>query len=296
MHTPIMMQAPEAALGECPRYDAATKTLSWVDLSAGRLWCADTAPEAPLADTLRHPRLLTEVTGNLACAVRRGAPGGRDTDWLLCNEGTVLAWTEGQAPRPVVEVEPDHTRVRLSDGVVGPDGGLWVGSIPVPRPLEPWGRMHRITGSPDPQVETLMDGLLAANGMGWSPDAATLYVVDSGRKLIHRLRRDGEGRTAEADEPLSTVEISGTPDGITVDAAGCVWVAMWDGGTVVRLSPDGAELDRVLLPCSRPTACALVDRRLVITTARVADEPWSGRLFAVDVDVPGLPALRAAWH
>lgn len=282
MPAPIVTQAPVADLGECPRYDAATGTLSWVDIDAGRLWCADVLPEAPLAETLQRARLLIEVPGPLGCAVRRGLGAGSQSSWLLGHGGAVVEWTEGSRPRTVVQVEPDEALVRLNDGAVGPDGRLWVGSIPVPRPLQPWGRLHRV--GMEAEAETLMDGLLAANGIGWSPDASVLYLVDTGRKLIHRLG---------AGEPLSTADIPGSPDGIAVDIAGCVWVAMWGGAAVVRLSPDGELIDRISMPCSRPTACALVDRRLLVTTARVESEPQSGHVFAIDVDTPGLPAPRA---
>ena len=166
-------------------------------------------------------------------------------------------------------------------------GGFPVDAAPAPAV----GRLHQV--APTGRTRTVFDGLQAANGIGWSPDAQTTYLVDSGRCLIHRLGPGPDGRLARRHPPLRLRRADGVPDGLTVDAAGCLWVALWDGAAVVRISPDGTELDRRTLPCSRPTACALVGRRLVITTARVAGEDLSGGLFAVDVDVPGPPARRA---
>jgi sugar lactone lactonase YvrE len=90
-------------------------------------------------------------------------------------------------------------------------------------------------------------------------------------------------------------EGAGWPDGLTVDADGCVWVALWDGGAVRRYTPDG-ELDRVVeLPVPRPTACGFggVDLTdLYITTARTgleAPHPLSGSVLVVPGAGKGLP-------
>jgi sugar lactone lactonase YvrE len=138
----------------------------------------------------------------------------------------------------------------------------------------------------------LLEGMLAANGIGWSPDGAITYVVDSGLRIIHRLRTRTEGPLEPAGPPLGVPV--GAPDGIAVDSEGCLWVALWDGGCVVRLSPEGEELARIDLPCSRPSACALVGSRLLVTTATVAGEEGSGWTYAMDVPVGGPPAHRVA--
>jgi sugar lactone lactonase YvrE len=82
-------------------------------------------------------------------------------------------------------------------------------------------------------------------------------------------------------------EGAGFPDGLCVDAEGCVWVALWDGGAVRRYTPSG-ELDRVIaLPVPRVTACAFAGPGLTdlyITTARVgldAPHPLAGSLLVV---------------
>jgi sugar lactone lactonase YvrE len=189
----------------------------------------------------------------------------------------------------VAQLETDSAHTRLNDGAVDGDGRFWVGSMGVRRPLGPWGRLHLVARAG--RAGVLLEGLLAANGIGWSPDGGVTYVVDSGLRLIHRLRTAGEGPMEPVGPPLAVR--GGIPDGITVDNEGCLWVALWDGGCVVRLSPEGEELARVDLPCSRPSACALVGSRLVVTTATVPGEDASGWIYAVDVPVGGPPAHRA---
>ncbi|MFC9328817.1 SMP-30/gluconolactonase/LRE family protein [Kitasatospora sp. NPDC057015] len=283
---PVRTALPRTLLGESPRLDAATGTLSWVDLVAGRLWSAEARPDA--AEPLSAPALLAEFQGELGCAVRAG---GAD-DWLLALDGTVLHWRPGTAPAQAAVAavpEPDPGRARLNDGAVDRLGRLWVGSIGHRRPLEPVARLHLLSAGRPPAV--LLDGMLAANGIGWSPDGSLAYVVDTGHRRIHRLRLDRNGVPRPDGEPLTVRQ--GAPDGLAVDDRGCLWVALWDAAAVVRLAPDGTELHRVEMPCSRPTACAFVGTRLVVTTATVEGEDASGWTYAVEVGVGGPAAHRA---
>ncbi|MFJ4965361.1 L-arabinolactonase [Streptomyces sp. ADI96-02] len=278
---------PRAALGESPRYDARTGTLSWVDLIAGRLWLARVSPDAAADSWAPEPKPLAEVSGPLSCAVRT-----REDGWLLAAGGVLLHRRDGGATTVLAVLEGEPDRARLNDGAVDAEGRLWVGSMSVPRPLEPWGRLHRVDGvGASPRTAVVREGMTAANGIGWSPDGATMYVVDSGDRLIHRMRAGAGGGMEPAGPPLAAR--GGVPDGMAVDDEGCLWVALWDGGAVVRLSPRGRELRRIALPCSRPAACALVGSRLVVTTAAVAGEPASGWTYAVEVGVPGPAAHRA---
>jgi sugar lactone lactonase YvrE len=260
-----------------------------VDLLAGRLWLADAYPDAPARACAAQPRLLAELPGQLSCAVR--VQGG--DDWLLAVGGAVLRWRPGGEPGVLADLEPDPERARLNDGAVDAAGRFWVGSMDARRPLGPHGRLHVVDGGGAvPRTAVRLEGLLAANGIGWSPDGATTYVVDSGRRLVHRLRTGADGALEPAGPPLGVR--TGVPDGIAVDGEGCLWVALWDGGSVVRLSPEGAVLRRIQLPCSRPTACALVGSRLLVTTATVRGERGSGWTYALEVDVAGPAAQRAA--
>ena len=92
------------------------------------------------------------------------------------------------------------------------------------------------------------------------------------------------------------------PDGSVVDAEGCLWNAQYGAGRVVRYTPDGA-VDRIIEVPARRTTCPAFGgpdlRTLYITSARenmtpeqLAAEPLAGALFAVEVDVPGLPENR----
>lgn len=145
------------------------------------------------------------------------------------------------------------------------------------------GTLTRVTG--DGSAEQLLT-VAVSNGTGWSPDGSRLYYIDSPTRRVDVFDFDGE-RASGRREFASIEAGEGFPDGLTVDAEGCVWVALWDGGQVRRYTPDGA-LDRTIpLPVRRPTACAFGGpdlRDLYVTTARVgltAPHPLSGSLLVV---------------
>ncbi|MFI8221466.1 SMP-30/gluconolactonase/LRE family protein [Streptomyces sp. NPDC085932] len=284
----IRTPLPRAVLGESPRFDAESRTVSWVDLAAGRLWLAPVHPHGSLDHWVSCADPVTEVPGPLSCAVR--AQGGT---WLLVTGGSVLRWQPGEAASVLAELEAFPEHAQLNDGAVDAAGRFWIGSMCARRPLQPRGRLHVLDGDGQHmRTSTVLDGLLAANGIGWSPDGTTAYVVDSGRRVIRRLRPGVEDMLEDAGPPLAVPV--GVPDGLAVDSEGCLWVALWDGWCVVRLSPEGDELTRIPLPCSRPTACTLIGSRLLITTATVTGEAGSGWIYAAEVEVQGGPAAQRA--
>jgi sugar lactone lactonase YvrE len=180
---------------------------------------------------------------------------------------------------------------RANDAAVAPDGALWAGTMRYDE-APGGGTLSRI--APDGTVETVLDDVAVSNGTGWSPDGRLMYYIDSPTRRIDVF--DFDGQQVGGRRQLAAIEEGdGFPDGLTVDADGCVWVALWDGGAVRRYTPDG-KLDRVVeLPVPRPTACAfggadLTD--LYITTARTgltAPHPLSGSVLVIPGAGKGLP-------
>jgi sugar lactone lactonase YvrE len=138
---------------------------------------------------------------------------------------------------------------------------------------------------------TVLDDVAVSNGTGWSPDGRLMYYIDSPTRRIDVFdyAETGDGVRLPVDRrPFVTIEDGGGfPDGLTVDAEGCVWVALWEGSAVRRYTPAGT-LDRVItLPTPRPTACAFAGPDLTdlyITTARTGTDtphPLSGSLLVV---------------
>ncbi|MET7696591.1 SMP-30/gluconolactonase/LRE family protein [Streptomyces sp. NPDC005485] len=265
----------EAALGEGPTWDTARQRLIWVDILGSRVHTYDPA----------SGRRTVMVTEQHVGAAKPRAGGG-----LVVNlrDGVALYGPEGQDFRWLHrEVVPGR---RGNDAAVAPDGTLWAGTM---RYDEAAGGGTLSRFSADGTAEAVLDDVAVSNGTGWSPDGRLMYYIDSPTRRID-VFDVGEDQLPVNRRTLATVE-DGFPDGLTVDADGCVWVALWDGGAVRRYTPSG-ELDRVVeLPVRRPTACAfggadLTD--LYITTACTgleAPHPMSGSVLVLPGAGKGLP-------
>lgn len=256
-----------ARLGEGPTWDPAADRLVWVDVLGSRLHTY-----AP-ADGRRTVMLTAQHVG----AAKPRAGGGhvvnlRDGIGLYDPDGT-FRW---------LLRDPVDGR-RGNDAAVAPDGSLWAGTMRYDE-APGGGTLTRI--APDGTATTLLPEVTVSNGTGWSPDGGLVYYVDTPTRRIDVLRTDG-GHVVDR-RPLATVEAgAGFPDGLTVDADGCVWVALWDGAALRRYTPDG-RLDRTVpLPVRRPTACAFGGpglRDLYVTTARTGldrPHPLSGSLLVL---------------
>ncbi|WP_416518885.1 SMP-30/gluconolactonase/LRE family protein [Streptomyces achromogenes] len=267
--------AAEATLGEGPTWDPATGSLLWLDILGMRLHTYD-----PVTG-----RRTVRTTPQHIGAAKPRAGGGlvlnlRDGVGLLDPDGS-FRW---------LHHEPVPGR-RGNDAAVAPDGSLWAGTMRYDEGVG-GGTLSRITG--DGTARTVLADVTVSNGTGWSPDGRLMYYVDTPTRRVDVFDHDAEG--IRDRRPLVEIEEgAGYPDGLTVDADGCVWVALWDGGAVRRYTPDGT-LDRVIsLPTPRTTACAfggpaLTD--LYITTARTglaAPHPLSGSLLVVPNAGKGLP-------
>ena len=196
----------------------------------------------------------------------------------------------------LVDVTGGDERIALNDGRCDEAGSFWVGSYERSE-TEPLGWLVRI--DPDLSVTRVADGIIVGNGIDWSPDGARMYVTDSGARTITAFEMEGglpvRPRIFARDEGCM-------PDGLVVDAEGCVWSAKWDGWRIVRYTPAG-EIDRVIeLPVQRPTACTFGGagfETLFITSATLdldlaarAAQPLAGLVLALDVGGRGRPSWR----
>jgi sugar lactone lactonase YvrE len=187
---------------------------------------------------------------------------------------------------PLAAVGHDRT-VRMNDGACDSAGRFWAGSMRLDE-APAGGCLYRL--DPDHRVETICEGVTISNGIAWSPDDTLLYYVDTPTGAIDVFDFDPGTGSAVGRRVLARVD--GHPDGLVVDAEGCLWVAFWGGGQVRRYSPQGELAEVIDVPAARTTKAAfggpdLSD--LYITTA-AGDEPHAGGLFVARPGVAGLPA------
>ncbi|MEV8015446.1 SMP-30/gluconolactonase/LRE family protein [Streptomyces sp. NPDC086554] len=261
----------QAALGEGPTWDAAARRLIWVDILNSRVHTYDpsTGRRSVMATEQHVGAAKPRAGGGLVVNLRDGV-GLYDA----VADGSAFRWLHRDAV-------PGR---RGNDAAVAPDGALWAGTMFYD---ETPGAANFIRVTGDGTATEVFGDVSVSNGIGWSPDGRLMYYIDTPTRRIDVLDL-GDDQLPRSRRPLAVVEdTAGYPDGLTVDAEGCVWVALWDGAAVRRYTPSGA-LDRVIeLPVARPTACAFGGtglRDLYITSARTgldAPHPLSGSVLVV---------------
>jgi sugar lactone lactonase YvrE len=279
---PTPCSADRFELGEGARW--VDGRLILVDLLTGRL-LQTTGETGPL----RELRRLDAPLG--AVAPVAGAAG----DWLAAAGTGVALLTGTDGYRQVADLESGNpTPARMNDAVADPGGRFWAGSMALDT-TPGAGTLYRIgrAGVPVPAVT----GLTIPNGPAFDAEGRTMYLADTARGHVDRFAVDpGTGELRGREPFLRLAAEEGAPDGMTVDADGHLWVALWGGSAVRRYRPDGSLERQLDLPVSQPTSVCLGGpqlRRLFITSARYAlttPGPLDGALLAVDVDVEGTPA------
>jgi sugar lactone lactonase YvrE len=277
----------QAELGEGIRWDARRDEMLAVDILAGQV----------ARGRVRDDGALERIRSyQLPGTVGMIAPVEGDDGWLLgAGRGFVYLALDG-TQRTIAEVAPAGTR--MNDGACDPQGRFWGGTLADDH-HEGGGALYRLER--DGQVELMLDGLTISNGMGWSPDGLTMYLVDSGPRVVYAFTFNGDRGTIAGRRVLTTLtEDVGAPDGMTVDAAGDLWVAVYGGGQVRRYSSEGVLREVLSVPAEQATCCAFGGpglHRLYVTTAtegwtddqRRAD-PAAGMIYGFDTDATGVPA------
>jgi sugar lactone lactonase YvrE len=277
-----------AVLGEGPSWDADTGRLLWVDITRGlvhRFDPSDGGDETwPVG---QHVGAVVPCTsGSFALALRDGF--------------ALLDPWSGEIEL-IAPVEVDRQDTRMNDGKCDTQGRFWAGTNAygaVPHQ----GTLYRVDRNR--AVVPVFGGVTIANGLGWSPDDRKMYYIDTAANGIDVLDYDATtGDVVNRRRLVDLPEEIGGGDGMTVDAAGFIWVALWNGGAVHRYSPAG-QLDVVVqMPVTHPTSCCfggLDLGDLYITSASgtdqsrfssslLASQPYAGGLFRIRPGVKGLP-------
>jgi sugar lactone lactonase YvrE len=228
----------------------------------------------------------------------------------LCGRGRVIgAFEDGigflDIDRGTIEIIGDPkagSAVNFNDGKCDRRGRFWTGTMA--KDWEsPIGALYRVEAS---RKITQMDrGIVLSNGLGWSPDDRVMYFTDFGKRVIYAYDFDPEIGEVRRRRPFIQIpDEAGFPDGMTVDAEGCLWVAHWDGWRVTRYGPDGKPRQVVRMPVQRPTSCAfggpdlstlyVTSARMGLSEAQLAASPLAGSVFAIRTDAIGTPEPKFA--
>ena len=284
-----------AELGEGPRWDSAHQRLLWVDIMRGRVHAF-----TPSTGACRNVAVGRPV-GALACtaATDRLVGCGRDGSLVLAVAGGFARLDlDSETFEVQAAVEADRPQNRMNDGACDGAGRFWAGTMALDEGPGA-GALYRL--DPDLTVHTMLTGVTISNGLDWSLDGRRMYYVDSPTRRIDVFDFDvATGSIADRRTFASVPADAGVPDGLTVDAAGFVWLALWGGAALRRYDPDGT-LERVVpLPVTHPTSCAfggagldelyVTSARRPLTAEEKARQPQAGGVFRLRPGVAGRPA------
>jgi sugar lactone lactonase YvrE len=276
----------QANLGECPVWHPDEKRLYWVDILEKRINRFD--PKTAKNEVFELPEIVP-------CIALRGAGGLVITlkkQFAFYNPGS------GELTR-LSEVEAHQPQNRFNDGKCDRQGRFWAGTMDAKEWKKPAGHLFRLGADLVPKQ--MQSDVICSNGTDWSPDSRTMYYTESFRYTVFAYDFDpGTGAISNRRNFITMPEAFGFPDGLTVDAEGFAWCNIVGPGQIHRFDPDG-KLERVVqIPAERATSCTfggddlktlfVTSSRETLTPEKLREKPLSGSLFAIELDIKGLPA------
>ncbi|GAA4343400.1 SMP-30/gluconolactonase/LRE family protein [Microbacterium rhizosphaerae] len=276
-----------AEVGEGPAFDARTGELRWVDILRGQGWraAAIAAADGTLA---AHGAWQEElrVDTHIGAVLPTRDPGEL---LLVIRDGFVRHDRATGHRIPLAAPLRDRPLVRFNDAKVSPDGRAFATTMPYEAGTDA-GELYRL--DPDGATPILGD-LGLGNGLGWSPDGRTMYVVDSTAHTVYRADYDPTTGAVGEASPFLRLRLApdAIPDGMCVDDEGGLWLAIMGGGRLERYLPDGTPDRQVLLPVRSPTSVCFAGAgldTLIVTSlsyrysaADHAADPHAGAVLAI---------------
>lgn len=274
-------------LGEGVIWDPRTGGIAWVDILDGRI----------LTAALDGDRLVPGREWRFDVTIGAIAPRADAEGWIAA-AGDGIALVDGDRLAWLARPEAGTGgATRMNDAACDARGRFWAGSMAYAS-TPGAGNLYRC--DPDGGCERVLDGLTISNGIGWSPDGGTLYLADSGAGWIDAFACDQDAGTLSDRRRVMSFDGDASADGLCVDAEGTLWTAMWGGGAVLGLRPDGEMVARIEVATPQPTTCALEPGgdRLIVTSATdgldaAAAGPHGGELWTARV--PGTGQPQPSW-
>ena len=277
--------------GEAPLWDAATQRLLWVDNERGLVFARSMNDAVTTVLHRDYPAfgLALNNDGRLVMAGPRGV-ALRSTDGAMT----------------IVLENPEGCDCFFNDAMASAAGGLYAGSFHWDeKGMQRTGQLYHVTASGEAQI--MDEGFQLSNGIAMSPDNRTLYFADTIARTIYAYEIALDGRLANRRIFARVCREDGLPDGLTVDAAGFVWCALWYGGQVVRYDPEGRIERRITLPAKQVSSLMFGGpdmTELFVTTAAShwpsdyqpagfnPQAPMGGAVYRLRSDVVGKPEHR----
>lgn len=276
----------KAALGEGPAWHAKSQTLYWVDILGRRVYAgAEVVAQLEQFIGCIAPR----PNGNLLLALSDGGGRSSFSDFRIDSRQQTLLASVSEAPAN-----------RFNDGKCDPAGRFLAGSMDM-KEKDPTGALYSFDGR---KIVKLFGGATISNGLAWSPDYKTFYYIDTPTRRVQAFDYDlAAGQIANPRVAIHIPAPLGWPDGMTSDADGNLWIALWGGAQVAKWNPNtGQLLEQIPIPALQTSSCVFGGKdmnELYVTSARVGMSetdlqkyPLSGGLFKVETTVVGMPTFE----
>lgn len=279
---PELIADYECVCGEGPLWHPDEKQLYWVDIPTGRMFRYDPV-------TAAHEQCYQgDMIGGFTFQ-ENGAL------LLFLDKGAVKTWRDGEMTTLFDDIAEERD-TRFNDVCADPAGRVFCGTMSTDdRP----GRLYRL--DPDRTLTTILDEVGCSNGIGYTLDGKQMYYTDSNKHEIYLFDYDrGTGELAGKRVFVRIPEELGVPDGMTVDAEGFVWTAIWGGSCIIRFAPDGGEDRRIEFP-AKQVSCVTFGgddfTDMYVTTAGGNDKdqngPGAGGLYRINIGIKGVPEFRS---
>jgi sugar lactone lactonase YvrE len=273
---PELLLQSDAEVGEGPIFLG--DSLLWVDIPFGKIHNTNLGTlktETTTLDTRVGAVAPFQAGENLAIACKEGFGIFADGKLDICD--------------PFL----GDSNYRMNDAKCDVRGRFWGGSCQMEFEAGK-GKLHRWEGGK--QNKVMVEGLALPNGIGWNYENTLMYLADSMAKKVYVSDFDLTDDFVPKFRELISID-SGVPDGLAVDMDGCIWLAVWGGSRVSKISPQGKILEECHFPVAQPSSCAFgSDGTLYVTSARAGiseaellNQPLAGSLFTLSTSTTGVP-------
>ncbi|MEZ5041978.1 MAG: SMP-30/gluconolactonase/LRE family protein [Saprospiraceae bacterium] len=272
----------QAEHGEGPVWDEKNQQLYWVDIGQGKFYTGDLASGRTAAYSIGQALgvLGLREMGGIVMAVRDG--------FGFFDEKTGLFQLIEPSP------EQHNALVRFNDGAVDPAGRFFAGTMAWDEE-QCLGKLFRL--DPDLSWEAVEDHLHIPNGMGWSKDLSTYFMIDTMQQAVFAYDYDVSTGAIANRRKFIEFPKGEFPDGMCMDSEDGFWIALWGLKKVVHFDHSGKRVAEIIVPALHPTSCCFGGEQMQtlfitssqrdLTPAQKIAYPLAGRTFVIETDVVG---------
>jgi sugar lactone lactonase YvrE len=273
----------KAKLGEGSIWDQRKQVLYWVDIEDGLLF-------------EYNPVLNTTISHKAGKKIGTVVPETDNSVILALEDGIYRMFLQNDSLEFISRPSSLLVNQRFNDGKCDPAGRLWVGT------MGPYKTGFLYCLNNEGEIKEVLDSITISNGITWSPDSSKMYYVDTRNSKLRQFTFNvNDGSIKDEKVIIEVPDSLGSPDGMTIDSDGKLWIAHWGGYCVYQVDPSTGEiLQKIEVPARNITSCAFGGRNLdvlYITTASIGMSgeeskslPDAGKLFMVRPGAKGIPA------